>query len=196
MTCGPVALLTIVLAVEPAVNSPGASPSPTEAAQAEKSVATCNRRLGSHLTLQDANGTRYTEEILADEVIHDDVLTLVPGEMFVVAGDERDGRLSSLRILQVSPPPMTALDVAFGQTPSNGKEPTMTVLRIQNPFAKRLKYKAQIIVAGTATPRRTTVCEVAPGKRTYEFWPDAIREIRLSEFQFLEWNDGDKLRCE
>ncbi|MEE9433365.1 MAG: hypothetical protein V3V15_03910 [Sphingorhabdus sp.] len=67
------------------------------------------------------------------------------------------------------------------------------MLLIENGYGRGLIYRARMIIKGRSSP--TDVCLVMPNRRGYEHWPHLIDEIQLSNFTFVDWNEGDKIPC-
>lgn len=160
-------------------------------------VVDCSKvkcRLPHTLTLVEAAGRRYTVEIPRGPIVRGDMLTLVVGETFVIDGIRSEAALTDLRIVEESSEPPGALMVSFGQDLQR-EGPPLTYLWIENRLSKLVRFQATILSPGAARAASTTVCDVAPGKTSYEMWPSAIQEIRLFDFRLVEWKEGDRLRC-
>ena len=67
------------------------------------------------------------------------------------------------------------------------------LLAVENGYNQALAYRARLHSGDHSD--KTTVCMVAPHKRTIEHWPWAVDWIELREIHLVEWFPGDKLPC-
>lgn len=187
--------LLIAASTDVGVATLAVDPATPERSQVLDQCASARCRAGCTLTLVDAAGRGTTVTIPPGPIVRDGVLTLVPGEAFTVDGDIRDDKLSNLRVVQDGPAGSAKITVGFVQGRHKGEGAGMA-FRLENHYSKRVRYRARILIAGSAVVASTTVCEVAPGTTSYEFWPEAIQEIQLFDFSLAEWKEGEPLRCE
>ena len=69
-----------------------------------------------------------------------------------------------------------------------------TLLVVENGYARGLAYRATMHVSGRARP--TDVCEVMPGRFSFEHWPEPIARIDLSRLHLVRWVEGQTPVCE
>jgi hypothetical protein len=89
-------------------------------------------------------------------------------------------------------PPITPDHIRFTFVPfESGRQ---SLLLIESGLGRSFLYRATIKSGGHAA--RTDVCQVLPGKRGVEHWPYPLDSIEIADIHFIEWKDGDALRCE
>lgn len=68
-----------------------------------------------------------------------------------------------------------------------------SVLIVENGYDRAFSYRLRITLKGRTRP--TDVCIVVPGKRAYEYWPDVIDSVELTEIELQDWQPGDPVTC-
>jgi hypothetical protein len=91
-----------------------------------------------------------------------------------------------------SMPPITPDHIRFTFVPFESG--SQSLLLIESGLGRSFLYRATIERGGRAV--RTDVCQVLPGKRGVEHWPYPLDSIQITDIHFIEWKDGDPLRCE
>jgi hypothetical protein len=119
------------------------------------------------------------------------VVRILPGEKLVVTGDVQGDKLVNLRVLD-APAERDVLLLSFEQ--KKLRDTPSMVLRVDNRFARNLKYRA-----GMELPRRkgfkvTSSCAVMAGKFGLELWDHPIVSIMMRDLRFLE--PGTKVPCD
>src|SRR6185437_6159130 len=81
------------------------------------------------------------------------------------------------------------LEITMQQVPGlkPGSRPN-TVLFLRNGYASKLRYTA--VMSGAGRSASTDVCDVAPHLLGLEYWPYPIKELDLSSFQLVEWDNA------
>jgi hypothetical protein len=67
------------------------------------------------------------------------------------------------------------------------------LLAVENGYDQALAYRARLHI-GKRT-QSTTVCTVAPHKRTIEHWEYAVDWIELQDAHLIAWRPGEPPRC-
>jgi hypothetical protein len=119
------------------------------------------------------------------------VVRILPGEKLIVTGDVQGDQLVNLKVLEAGAE-RDVLLLSFEQKKLGAQ--TSMVLRVDNRFARDLKYRA-----GMELPRRsgfkgTSSCAVMAGKFGLELWPNPIVSVMMKDFRFLE--AGAKVPCD
>lgn len=133
------------------------------------------------------------------------VLTIIPGETLRLFADEdpETGRLGNLRVVDRPPDGRPVIEVRFaqflertGMPPDVNIELPAMVLQVRNPYARTLRYKADVThAAGDMTPAHTGVCDVAPGASGIEVWNEPLLAVSLGDAQLVDVPRGSPRYC-
>ena len=69
-----------------------------------------------------------------------------------------------------------------------------SMLVVENGQRRALRYRARMTVGGRT--HSTDVCVVLPHLPSYEYWPDPVERLELSDFRFIPWTEGRAPTCE
>lgn len=79
--------------------------------------------------------------------------------------------------------PEKTITISFTQQ-TDGKKNIGMMLKIDNPFDKKLEYKANMFLMKNNKWVSTNVLPVQPKLSHFETWPDIIVTIALSDWKF------------
>lgn len=85
------------------------------------------------------------------------------------------------------------LRITFRKVPANAGSGVNVLLTLENGYGRSIAYRAVMHRGERAAP--TDVCEVFPGKRSFEHWPFELDSLDLSDFQLVDSVDG-QMRCQ
>ncbi|MDD5569668.1 MAG: hypothetical protein PHD97_00760 [Bacteroidales bacterium] len=86
--------------------------------------------------------------------------------------------LKSLKVVQ-KPTASTITIIVVKENYTGGKG---VMLKITNPYNKKMKYKVEVKVVGGDKYEDFSIKEIAPGTTTKEIWTGDVESIVLSEF--------------
>lgn len=148
------------------------------------------------VNMQLENGEPYAIEIDAPTpYVHDDVVTLLPGDTLFIEGDMEGNRLVNLHavrhaVREVRDPSQTLM-LSFRQAGSG-----MTMLTIENGLPRAVKFHAKMRIPGHEGWRETSTCSVGPnGFQSFESWPHPISGLMIADFRLAGENAEDAGPC-
>lgn len=127
----------------------------------------------------------FYEEDLKESafVLPDKTIQLYPGEKLYAEVEMADGVVKSITAVKEIKDPSKTLTISFTQT-TDGKVHQMMMLKIENPFAGTLVYKARMFLFKQKKWVDTDVYPVMPHLSGIETWQDIIISIALSDWKF------------
>jgi len=133
------------------------------------------------LAVNDTN--YYQAEIKAvPYVLPDNTIQIYPGENLYIEAEISKKHIISLKSVKENLNPKKTIVISFKQV-TDGKNHSMMILDVENPFNKKLEYKAFILLMKINKWVPTTIIPVRPQIRGIETWPDIIISIALSEWK-------------
>jgi hypothetical protein len=126
----------------------------------------------------------YEEDIQSTAfVLPDKTIQVYPGETIFVEVEVVDGVVKNITAVKEIKNPSITLTISFTQTAKN-KVHELMMLKIENPFPKKLLYKAGIYLFKQKKWVGTSVYPVEAGLSGFETWPDIIISIALKDWKF------------
>lgn len=128
--------------------------------------------------------TFYEEDLKeAPFVLPDNTVQLYPGETVFIEILQEEGIIKKLTAVKAISNPAITITLSFTQT-ANKKVHEMMMLKVVNPFAKDLNYRATIFLTRQNRWAKTSVVPVMAGLTGFETWPDVITTIGLNGWAF------------
>jgi hypothetical protein len=109
------------------------------------------------------------------------LVRILAGERLVITGDVQGDQLVNLRVVDV-PAARDVLLLTLEQK-KIGEKPSM-VLKVENRFARNVKYRAGMEVLRRKGFASTSSCAVMAGKMGFEMWPHPIVSVLMKDFRF------------
>ncbi|SDE18366.1 hypothetical protein SAMN05216464_104258 [Mucilaginibacter pineti] len=113
-------------------------------------------------------------------VIQNKIIQIFPGEEIFIEADIVKDSLVNLKRVSAIVSKKKTLTISFTQI-SEGKAHKQMELRVSNPFSKNLEYSAQMNLMKQKRWVKTDVLPVRAGIQSFEFWPDVITTMALSD---------------
>jgi hypothetical protein len=141
------------------------------------------------ITLPVSGGYKYEYNIKAGPyLLEDNDLRLFPGETIFIETERTDESIKSMKVVKQNEHPEKTLIISFMQYVQNDDHKNVVhknmVLQIVNPFAKGLKYSAQILMLMQKEWITADVQPVAAGSTSTETWPGIVTAIGLANWAF------------
>jgi hypothetical protein len=125
----------------------------------------------------------YQEDVKpTDYVYPDNSIQLYPGEKVYLEVELKNGAIKSLKSVKQNLYPEKTLEISFTQS-TEGKIHAQMILKVVNPFDKKLDYTANIYLMMQKKWISTSIIPVLPKLSSYETWPDLIVTIALSGWE-------------
>lgn len=126
----------------------------------------------------------YSADIKAsDFILPENTIQIYPGENIFVEVELEKNVIKSMKTVKENLNPKKTLIISFNQV-VEGKTNKGMMLKIENPFKKKLEYKALMFLMNYKKWVPTNVLPVYPKLSSYETWPDLIVTIALGEWKF------------
>jgi hypothetical protein len=140
------------------------------------------KRPAYKLTLAVDKATFYEQDIKSTPyILPENIIQLYPGETVYVEVDQENGIVKKILAVQAITDTSKTMTISFSQL-TDGKNHKQTMLKVANPFALPLVYKAHIFVLSQKRWVTTDVYPVEPLMSGYETWPDLITSIALYDW--------------
>ncbi|MBC7937748.1 MAG: hypothetical protein H7Y86_20555 [Rhizobacter sp.] len=125
------------------------------------------------------------EEDLKDNpyVWPDKTVQLYPGETVYIEIEFNKDTIKRFVAGKENTNPSTTLELTFTQV-SNDKVHELMMLKVKNPFKKKLVYEAMIFLMKQKKWVKTSVIPVEGGLMGFETWPDIITSIGVGGWTF------------
>jgi len=124
---------------------------------------------------EDVQGTPY--------VLPDKTIQLYPGETVYIEVEQENGVIKSMTAVKEIRDPSKTLTISFTQS-TEKKIHELMMLKMTNPFANNLIYRAKIFLLQQKKWVNTDVYPVGAGLSGFETWPNIITSIGLGEWTF------------
>jgi len=126
----------------------------------------------------------YNADIKASAyVLPDNTVQLYPGETIYVEVELVKKEIKSMKTVKENLHPEKTLTISFSQQ-TDGKIHKGMMLKIENPFNRKLEYKANMFLMKYNKWAPTSALPVQPKLTSYETWSDLIVTIALSGWTF------------
>jgi hypothetical protein len=121
-------------------------------------------------------------------VVHNDWVSVFPGETLYVEAEINGSQLEALRAVETNLNPEKTIELKMWQEP--GKPDIF--LTVTNPFPLTVKYHAVMMFPTGEELYKTSSCPVlGNGGSAYEHWPHAIFQLLLFDFRLLDEASGE-----
>ena len=107
-------------------------------------------------------------------------VTIRPGETICLTIQVQDSSVVPVAVVTTANPQNTLI-LQFRQRPGTSD----MVLTVHNPLPTFFRYKAHMLLPGSAGYEYTSSCPVLSKRQGIEHWPHAITALRLSDFSSL-----------
>jgi len=126
----------------------------------------------------------YNADIKASAyVLPDNTIQLYPGETIFVEVELTRKEIKSMKTVKENLHPEKTLIISFSQQ-TEGKIHKGMMLKIENPFNKKLEYKANMFLMKYNKWAPTSVLPIQAKLSAYEIWSDIIVTIALTGWEF------------
>ena len=116
-------------------------------------------------------------------VLPDNSIQIYPGEKIYVEVELVKKEIRSMKTVKENLNPEKTITISFSQE-TEGKKHKGMMLNIENPFNKKLEYKANMFLMKYNKWAPTSVLPVQAKLSSYETWSDLIVTIALSGWTF------------
>jgi hypothetical protein len=126
----------------------------------------------------------YSDDIKAAAyILPENTIQLYPGESIFVEIELSDNEIKSMKTVKANLHPEKTLGISFSQQ-TNGKIHKGMMLKIENPFNKKIEYKANMFLMKYNKWAPTSIQPIQPKLSSYETWSDLIVTIALAGWEF------------
>lgn len=125
----------------------------------------------------------YEQEIeKSPYFVKDNILQIFPGEKIFVEVETKKNEIVSMKTVSENIHPKKTIEIEFRQK-ANGKISELMILRVNNPFKKKLSYEAMMYIVGHDKWIKTSILPVGPTISGVETWTDVIVTLVLSDWK-------------
>lgn len=128
----------------------------------------------------------YEEDIKSTSYfVHNDILQIYPTEKVLVEVELKNDTIFSMKTVKRNLNPKSTIEIEFSQKAKGGKS-EMMMLKVTNPFSKKLEYKAHMYIVGNDKWLETSIEPVQPKLVGYETWTDVIITLALDSWRLVK----------
>ena len=128
--------------------------------------------------------TVYEENLKAVPfVLPNKSIQLYPGETLFIEIDQVNGVIKSMKAVKEIKDESKTVIINLSQTVKK-KIHELMILKVTNPFAYKLSFKARIFLLDKKKWVNTDVNPLEPGESGFETWPDLITSVALGSWAF------------
>lgn len=109
------------------------------------------------------------------------ILQIYPGESLLVEVTLKGDEIALMQVVKENINPERTIQLEFTQKTKDNKSEFM-MLKVSNPFDKKLNYKAMMFSVGATEWKKTSIIPVQPGLSSFESWKEVIVSLVLSEW--------------
>jgi hypothetical protein len=142
------------------------------------------KRIPYHLTVAVDKKQSYEEDLNEAPFIRpNNTVQLYPGETVNIEIEQENGIIKSITAVKEIKDSSKTVIISFTQSVNKNVHELM-MLKMTNPFANDLIYKANIFLLKQQKWVSTSVYPVGAGIAAFETWPDIIISIGLNGWKF------------
>ena len=142
------------------------------------------RRETFNLNIAVNNDNFYCVEMLSSEIVlPDNSIQIYPGEKLFIEIEYVKNEIKRMKSVKKNLNPGMTLVISFSQK-TDGKIHKEMILKMENPFKKKLIYRANMFLMKPNLWEQTSVIPVVPKRISYETWSYIIITLALSGWEF------------
>ena len=115
--------------------------------------------------------------------VKENVIQIFPTEQLNIEAEIKNDTISSMKVVEKIENPKRTIQIQFLQNVKNNK-PEGMMLKVTNPFDKKLNYNAQMYIVGNTKWFPTSIIPIEPHLLNYETWNDVIITLILGNWRF------------
>lgn len=128
----------------------------------------------------------YEQEIKSGPYfVYKNILQIYPSEKINIEVELKNDTISSMKVVKENLDPKKTIEIEFSQTAKDGKS-EMMILKLKNPFNRKLEYKAKMYIVGQNKWMNTSIIPVQPNLIGYETWTDVIITLALDNWKLTK----------
>lgn len=117
--------------------------------------------------------------------VKDKIIQLYCGEKVFVECEIAIDSIATMKVVEANINPEKTIEIDFSQD-AEDRTNISTVLKVKNPFNKKLIYDAIIFTPISKTWKRTSIIPIQPNLMNFKTWPHPIITLVLEEWRLEE----------
>lgn len=115
--------------------------------------------------------------------VKENILQIYPTEKINVEVEIKSDTIFSMKVVKEIVEPKSTIQIEFFQNVKD-KKPEGMMLKVKNPFDKKLNYNAMMYIVGNKKWIKTSIIPIQPNLMNYEMWNDVIITLVLEKWRF------------
>lgn len=115
--------------------------------------------------------------------VKENILQIYPTEKLNVEVEIRKDSIYSMKVVKKIVEPKRTIQIEFLQNLKD-KKPEGMMLKVTNPFDRKLNYNAMMYIVGNNNWHSTSIIPILPNLVNYETWNDVIITLVLEKWRF------------
>ncbi len=115
--------------------------------------------------------------------VKENIIQIYPTEKLNIEVEIKNDTIYSMKVVEKIVEPKRTIQIEFLQNVKD-KKPEGMMLKVTNPFDRKLNYNAMMYIVGHNKWLSTSIIPILPNLVNYETWNDAIITLVLEKWRF------------
>jgi len=115
--------------------------------------------------------------------VKENIIQIYPTEKLNIEVEIKNDTIYSMKLIEKIVEPKRTIQIEFLQNVKD-KKPEGMMLKVTNPFDRKLNYNAMIYIVGNNKWLSTSIIPILPNLVNYETWNDVIITLLLEKWRF------------
>jgi len=115
--------------------------------------------------------------------VKENIIQIYPTEKLNIEVEIKSDTIFSMKVVQKIVEPKRTIQIEFFQNITE-KKPEGMMLKVTNPFNRKLNYNAMMYIVGNNKWISTSIIPIQPNLMNFEMWNDVIITLVLEKWRF------------
>lgn len=115
--------------------------------------------------------------------VKENIIQIYPSEKLNIEVEIKKDTIFSMKVVEKIIKPKRTIQIEFFQNVKD-KKPEGMVLKVTNPFDRKLNYNAMMYIVGHNKWISTSIIPIQPNLMNFEMWNDVIITLVLEKWRF------------
>jgi hypothetical protein len=115
--------------------------------------------------------------------VKENIIQIYPTEKLNIEVEIKNDTIYSMKVVEKIVEPKRTIQIEFLQNVKD-KKPEGMMLKVTNPFDRKLNYNAMMYIVGNNKWLSTSIIPILPNLVNYETWNDVIITLVLEKWRF------------
>jgi len=115
--------------------------------------------------------------------VKENIIQIYPTEKLNIEVEIKSDTIFSMKVVEKIVEPKRTIQIEFSQNIKE-KKPEGMMLKVTNPFNRKLNYNAMMYIVGNNKWISTSIIPIQPNLMNFEMWNDVIITLVLEKWRF------------